>query len=99
MNSSIARTILLLQWPATLLLLEKIGSGKTIWANCHSSTCSVTNILRIVAIGGAEDAQVVLENCLDKDVVYRFLRPWLGHGLFVAPGKYFMFIHRHHRNY
>nr|BBG43598.1 cytochrome P450 [Ascotis selenaria] len=38
-----------------------------------------------VAIGDPEDAQVVLENCLDKDVVYRFLRPWLGHGLFVAP--------------
>ncbi|KOB72591.1 Uncharacterized protein OBRU01_12024 [Operophtera brumata] len=38
-----------------------------------------------VAIGHPEDAQVVLENCLDKDVVYRFLRPWLGHGLFVAP--------------
>ncbi|XP_075980564.1 cytochrome P450 4V2-like [Anticarsia gemmatalis] len=38
-----------------------------------------------VAIGDAADAQVVLENCLDKDVVYRFLRPWLGHGLFVAP--------------
>ncbi|XP_063829101.1 cytochrome P450 4c3-like [Ostrinia nubilalis] len=38
-----------------------------------------------VAIANAEDAQVVLENCLDKDVVYRFLRPWLGHGLFVAP--------------
>ncbi|CAG9788743.1 unnamed protein product [Diatraea saccharalis] len=38
-----------------------------------------------VAIGNPEDAQVVLENCLDKDVVYRFLRPWLGHGLFIAP--------------
>ncbi|KAG6443282.1 hypothetical protein O3G_MSEX002765, partial [Manduca sexta] len=38
-----------------------------------------------VAIGDPEDAQVVLENCLDKDVVYRFLRPWHGHGLFVAP--------------
>ncbi|XP_047032268.1 cytochrome P450 4V2-like [Helicoverpa zea] len=38
-----------------------------------------------VAIGDPRDAQVVLENCLDKDVVYRFLRPWLGHGLFVAP--------------
>uniref|UniRef100_A0A2A4JXZ2 Cytochrome P450 n=1 Tax=Heliothis virescens TaxID=7102 RepID=A0A2A4JXZ2_HELVI len=38
-----------------------------------------------VAIGDPGDAQVVLENCLDKDVVYRFLRPWLGHGLFVAP--------------
>ncbi|XP_068617671.1 cytochrome P450 4c3-like [Battus philenor] len=38
-----------------------------------------------VAISNAEDAKVVLENCLDKDVVYRFLRPWLGYGLFVAP--------------
>ncbi|KAL0821797.1 hypothetical protein ABMA28_005209 [Loxostege sticticalis] len=38
-----------------------------------------------IAIGNPEDAQVILENCLDKDVVYRFLRPWLGHGLFVAP--------------
>ncbi|CAH2043702.1 unnamed protein product, partial [Iphiclides podalirius] len=38
-----------------------------------------------IAIGNAEDAKIVLENCLDKDVVYRFLRPWLGHGLFVAP--------------
>ncbi|XP_072944854.1 cytochrome P450 4c3-like [Epargyreus clarus] len=38
-----------------------------------------------VAISNPEDAQVVLENCLDKDNVYRFLRPWLGHGLFVAP--------------
>ncbi|CAK1555619.1 unnamed protein product [Leptosia nina] len=32
-----------------------------------------------------EDTQVLLDNCLDKDVVYRFLRPWLGHGLFIAP--------------
>ncbi|XP_045500542.1 cytochrome P450 4c3-like [Colias croceus] len=38
-----------------------------------------------VAIANPIDAQVVLENCLDKDVVYRFLRPWLGHGLFIAP--------------
>ncbi|KAJ0174626.1 hypothetical protein K1T71_009734 [Dendrolimus kikuchii] len=38
-----------------------------------------------IAIGDPEDAQVVLENCLDKDVVYRFMRPWLGHGFFVAP--------------
>nr|ASX93970.1 cytochrome P450 CYP4AU14 [Zygaena filipendulae] len=38
-----------------------------------------------VAIGNPEDAQIVLENCLDKDVVYRFLRPWLGYGLFIAP--------------
>ncbi|XP_060804888.1 cytochrome P450 4c3-like [Amyelois transitella] len=38
-----------------------------------------------IAIGNPEDAQVVLENCLDKDGVYRFLRAWLGHGLFVAP--------------
>ncbi|XP_026726328.1 cytochrome P450 4c3-like [Trichoplusia ni] len=38
-----------------------------------------------VAIADPEDAQVVLENCLDKDSVYRFMRPWLGHGLFVAP--------------
>nr|XP_034834378.1 LOW QUALITY PROTEIN: cytochrome P450 4V2-like [Maniola hyperantus] len=38
-----------------------------------------------IAIGNAEDAQVVLENCLDKDSVYRFLRPWLGQGLFIAP--------------
>ncbi|KAM3965867.1 cytochrome P450 4V2 [Aphomia sociella] len=38
-----------------------------------------------VAIANPKDAQVVLDNCLDKDVVYRFLRPWLGHGLFVAP--------------
>ncbi|CAG4942456.1 unnamed protein product [Parnassius apollo] len=38
-----------------------------------------------VAISNAEDAKVVLENCLDKDRVYRFLRPWLGHGLFIAP--------------
>ncbi|CAB3253367.1 unnamed protein product [Arctia plantaginis] len=38
-----------------------------------------------VAIADPADAQVVLENCLDKDMVYRFLRPWLGHGLFVAP--------------
>ncbi|CAH0589026.1 unnamed protein product [Chrysodeixis includens] len=38
-----------------------------------------------VAIADPADAQVVLENCLDKDSVYRFLRPWLGHGLFVAP--------------
>ncbi|KPI96980.1 Cytochrome P450 4c3 [Papilio xuthus] len=38
-----------------------------------------------VAVSNAEDSKVILENCLDKDVVYRFLRPWLGHGLFVAP--------------
>ncbi|XP_046969491.1 cytochrome P450 4c3-like, partial [Vanessa cardui] len=38
-----------------------------------------------IAIGNPEDAQVVLENCLDKDEVYRFLRPWLGRGLFIAP--------------
>ncbi|KAI5642130.1 cytochrome p450 domain-containing protein [Phthorimaea operculella] len=38
-----------------------------------------------VAISNPEDSQVILENCLDKDVVYRFMRPWLGHGLFVAP--------------
>ncbi|XP_053610614.1 cytochrome P450 4c3-like isoform X2 [Plodia interpunctella] len=38
-----------------------------------------------IAIGNPEDAQLVLENCLDKDGVYRFLRAWLGHGLFVAP--------------
>lgn len=38
-----------------------------------------------IAIGNPVDAQVVLENCLDKDGVYRFLRPWLGNGLFVAP--------------
>ncbi|XP_023942730.2 cytochrome P450 4C1 [Bicyclus anynana] len=38
-----------------------------------------------IAIGNAEDAQVVLENCLEKDSVYRFLRPWLGQGLFIAP--------------
>ncbi|XP_026756521.2 cytochrome P450 4c3-like [Galleria mellonella] len=38
-----------------------------------------------VAIANPEDAQVVLDNCLDKDKVYRFLRPWLGHGLFIAP--------------
>ncbi|XP_059052593.1 cytochrome P450 4c3-like [Achroia grisella] len=38
-----------------------------------------------VAIVNPEDAQVVLDNCLDKDTVYRFLRPWLGHGLFIAP--------------
>ncbi|XP_026321348.1 cytochrome P450 4C1-like isoform X1 [Hyposmocoma kahamanoa] len=38
-----------------------------------------------VAIANPEDAQIVLENCLDKDVVYRFLQPWLGHGLFIAP--------------
>ncbi|XP_013148149.1 PREDICTED: cytochrome P450 4V2-like [Papilio polytes] len=38
-----------------------------------------------VAVSNAEDAKIILENCLDKDVVYRFLRPWLGHGLFVAP--------------
>ncbi|CAG9564691.1 unnamed protein product [Danaus chrysippus] len=36
-------------------------------------------------IGNPEDAQLILENCLDKDVVYRFLRPWLGQGLFIAP--------------
>ena len=42
----------------------------------------------ITAIGNPIDAQVVLENCLDKDVVYRFLRPWLGHGLFIAPCEY-----------
>ncbi|XP_039756623.1 cytochrome P450 4g15-like [Pararge aegeria] len=38
-----------------------------------------------IAIGKAEDAQVILENCLDKDTVYKFLRPWLGQGLFIAP--------------
>ncbi|OWR43638.1 cytochrome P450 CYP4G25 [Danaus plexippus plexippus] len=38
-----------------------------------------------IAIGNPEDAQLILENCLDKDVVYRFLRPWLGQGLFIAP--------------
>ncbi|CAH0725737.1 unnamed protein product, partial [Brenthis ino] len=38
-----------------------------------------------IAIVNPEDAQVVLENCLDKDGVYRFLRPWLGNGLFIAP--------------
>ncbi|VVD01183.1 unnamed protein product [Leptidea sinapis] len=38
-----------------------------------------------VALLNPKDAQVVLENCLDKDGVYRFLRPWLGHGLFIAP--------------
>ncbi|XP_050348227.1 cytochrome P450 4C1-like isoform X1 [Nymphalis io] len=38
-----------------------------------------------IAIGNPEDAQVVLDNCLDKDAVYRFLRPWLGRGLFIAP--------------
>ncbi|XP_049875690.1 cytochrome P450 4c3-like isoform X1 [Pectinophora gossypiella] len=38
-----------------------------------------------VAIGNPVDAQYVLDNFLDKDIVYRFLRPWLGHGLFVAP--------------
>ncbi|XP_063537245.1 cytochrome P450 4c3-like [Cydia strobilella] len=38
-----------------------------------------------VALANPEDVQVVLDNCLDKDVVYRFLRPWLGYGLFVAP--------------
>ena len=51
-------------------------------------------LLMITAIGDPEDAQIVLENCLDKDVVYRFLRPWLGHGLFVAPGKYDTVIKR-----
>lgn len=40
------------------------------------------------AVSNAEDAKIILENCLDKDVVYRFLRPWLGYGLFVAPRKY-----------
>ncbi|CAH2261599.1 jg13658 [Pararge aegeria aegeria] len=39
----------------------------------------------LTAIGKAEDAQVILENCLDKDTVYKFLRPWLGQGLFIAP--------------
>ncbi|CAG4942778.1 unnamed protein product [Parnassius apollo] len=38
-----------------------------------------------VVISNAEDAKTVLENCLDKDRVYRFLRPWLGRGLFIAP--------------
>ncbi|CAH2092955.1 unnamed protein product [Euphydryas editha] len=38
-----------------------------------------------IAISNPEDAQVILENCLDKDTVYRFLRPWLGRGLFIAP--------------
>ncbi|GBP16707.1 Cytochrome P450 4c3 [Eumeta japonica] len=38
-----------------------------------------------IAIANPEDAQVVLENCYQKDVVYKFLRYWLGEGLFVAP--------------
>ncbi|KAL4719000.1 hypothetical protein ACJJTC_000011 [Scirpophaga incertulas] len=32
-----------------------------------------------------EDVQKILENCLDKDSSYKFLRSWLGNGLFVAP--------------
>lgn len=46
--------------------------------------------MHFLAVVDPADAQVILENCLDKDVVYRFLRPWLGHGLFVAPGKYLL---------
>ncbi|XP_061718569.1 cytochrome P450 4C1-like isoform X2 [Cydia pomonella] len=32
-----------------------------------------------------EDIQTVLEKCLQKDASYKFLRTWLGNGLFVAP--------------
>ncbi|XP_045522476.1 cytochrome P450 4c3-like isoform X1 [Pieris brassicae] len=32
-----------------------------------------------------EDIQKILDNCLQKDSSYRFLRAWLGNGLFVAP--------------
>ncbi|KAI5642131.1 cytochrome p450 domain-containing protein [Phthorimaea operculella] len=32
-----------------------------------------------------EDVQKILETCLQKDDSYRFLRNWLGDGLFVAP--------------
>ncbi|XP_063829591.1 cytochrome P450 4C1-like [Ostrinia nubilalis] len=32
-----------------------------------------------------EDVQKILENCLEKDSTYKFLRTWLGNGLFVAP--------------
>ncbi|XP_063537297.1 cytochrome P450 4g15-like [Cydia strobilella] len=32
-----------------------------------------------------EDVQTVLEKCLQKDASYKFLRTWLGDGLFVAP--------------
>ncbi|CAG9788742.1 unnamed protein product [Diatraea saccharalis] len=32
-----------------------------------------------------DDVQKILENCLEKDVSYKFLQTWLGDGLFVAP--------------
>ncbi|CAB3253368.1 unnamed protein product [Arctia plantaginis] len=32
-----------------------------------------------------DDVQLVLESCLEKDSSYKFLRAWLGNGLFVAP--------------
>ncbi|XP_045451149.1 cytochrome P450 4c3-like [Melitaea cinxia] len=38
-----------------------------------------------IAISNPEDAQVILDHCLEKDTVYRFLQPWLGRGLFIAP--------------
>ncbi|XP_026756515.2 cytochrome P450 4g15-like isoform X2 [Galleria mellonella] len=38
-----------------------------------------------VVISNPEDVQKLLETSLEKDSSYRFLRTWLGNGLFVAP--------------
>ncbi|CAG9111898.1 unnamed protein product [Plutella xylostella] len=38
-----------------------------------------------VVITNPDDAQIILETCLQKDSSYRFLQKWLGNGLFVAP--------------
>ncbi|XP_075980701.1 cytochrome P450 4C1-like [Anticarsia gemmatalis] len=32
-----------------------------------------------------DDIQKILETCMEKDYSYKFLKPWLGNGLFVAP--------------
>ncbi|GBP16727.1 Cytochrome P450 4c3 [Eumeta japonica] len=75
----------------TLFMLHMNDLLKIVNVCCYANDSTIdalcsgyTNISRN-GIGNPEDAQVVLENCFQKDVVYKFLRYWLGEGLFVAP--------------
>ncbi|XP_060804887.1 cytochrome P450 4C1 [Amyelois transitella] len=69
---------------------ERILQNIKILANraekCPSGICKIwIGPSLYVVVTNPQDVQIVLDSCLEKDYTYKFLRAWLGNGLFVAP--------------